>query len=70
MSKNEDGSLAQIRRVRHEISEEFGHDPNRLVDYYIALQNSHPDRLLETVAPKEESGIPPHNIALEPTARA
>ena len=70
MSKNEDGSLAQIRRVRHEISEEFGHDPNRLVDHYIALQNFHADRLLETVAPKEESGIPPHNIALEPTARA
>ena len=55
MSKNEDGSLAQIRRVRHEISEEFGHDPNRLVDYYIALQTSHAERLLETVAPKEES---------------
>ena len=69
MSKNEDGSLAQIRRIRHEISEEFGHDPNRLVDYYIGLQNSHADRLLETVAPKEESEIRPHNIALEPTAR-
>jgi len=69
MSKNEDGSLAQIRRVRHEISEECGHDPNRLVDYYIALQNSHADRLLETRTPKEASGMQPHNIALEPTAR-
>ena len=69
MSKNEDGSLAQIRRVRHEISEECGHDPNRLVDYYIALQTFHADRLLDTVAPKEEVDIPPHNIALEPTAR-
>ena len=69
MSKNEGGSLAQIRRVRHEISEEFGHDPNRLVEYYIKLQNSHADRLLETGPPKGESGVQPHNIALEPTAR-
>ena len=69
MSKSEEGALAHIRRVRHEISEEFGHDPYRLVDYYIALQNSHADRLLEAVAPKENSGIPPHNSALEPTAR-
>lgn len=69
MTKNEDESLAQIRRVRHEISEEFGHDPNRLVDHYIALQNSHADRLLEKDPPKEESGMQPHNIALEPSAR-
>ena len=69
MSKSEEGSLAYIRRVRHEISGEFGHDPRRLVDYYLGLQEFHADRLLETVAPKEKSETPPHNLALEPTAR-
>ena len=70
MSKNEDGPLAQIRRIRHEISEESGHDPNRLVDYYVALQLSHGNRLLETVQPKEDAAKSPHNIGLEPTAQA
>ena len=69
MNKSEEGSLAHIRRVRHEISEEFGHDPRRLVDYYIGLQKLHTGRLLESVAPKEKSETPPHNLALEPTAR-
>ena len=69
MTKSEEGSLAHIRRVRHEISEEVGHDPRRLVDYYIGLQDLHAGRLLETVAPKAKPEIPPHNLALEPTAR-
>jgi len=38
MTKSEEGPLERIRRVRHEISEEFGHDPRRLVEYYIELQ--------------------------------
>ena len=55
MTKSEEGPLERIRRIRHEISEEFGHDPHRLVDYYIELQNTHAQRLIETVAPKEET---------------
>ena len=53
MTKNEEGPLERIRRIRHEISEEFGHDPHRLVEYYVELQNTHSHRLVETVAPKE-----------------
>ena len=67
MTKSDDGALDRIRRVRHEISEEFGHDPRRLVDYYIGLQTSHADRLLKTVAPNEQSRTPPHNPRMEPT---
>jgi hypothetical protein len=70
MTNSEEGSLERIRRVRHEISEEFGHDPRRLVQYYIELQNSHADRLLETVAPTEESTTAPHNPAVQPTGSA
>lgn len=70
MTKSEEGSLERIRRVRHEISEEFGHDPRRLIDYYIALQESHADRLLETPAPTEESRTTPHDTTMQPTGSA
>lgn len=38
--------LARIREVRHQISEEFGHDPYRLVAHYIELQKEHPESLV------------------------
>ena len=70
MTESEEGSLERIRRVRHEISEEFGHDPRRLVEYYIGLQDSHADRLLEGPAPTEASKTTPHNTAMQPTGSA
>ena len=30
--------LDEIRHVRHAISEEIGHDPRRIVNYYASLQ--------------------------------
>ncbi len=36
------GAIIQIREVRHIISEEHGHDPQRLVSYYIELQKQYP----------------------------
>lgn len=32
--------LEEVRRVRHEISAEIGHDPKRLREYYATIQNS------------------------------
>ena len=32
--------LEEVRRVRHEISAEIGHDPKRIREYYSALQSS------------------------------
>jgi hypothetical protein len=66
MDKIEEGPLERIRRVRHEISQECGHDPRRLVEYYMELQKAHADRLIETLAPEEESNIP-HNSPMQPT---
>jgi hypothetical protein len=43
-----DPVIDEIREVRHRISEQCGHDPRRLVDYYIALQEQYRDRLLKT----------------------
>lgn len=31
-------AIDEIREIRHTISARFGHDPQRLVDYYMALQ--------------------------------
>jgi hypothetical protein len=44
--------IARIREVRHRISEEFGHDPYRMVAYYMELQKEHPEKLVR--APHSE----------------
>jgi len=44
--------IARIREVRHQISEEFGHDPYRMVAYYMELQKEHPEKLVR--APHSE----------------
>jgi hypothetical protein len=40
-----DEEIARIREVRHQISEQFGHDPYRLVAYYMELEKQHPEKL-------------------------
>jgi hypothetical protein len=42
----DDPTIARIRKARHEISAAAGHDPKRLVEYYIRLQERHKDRLV------------------------
>lgn len=37
-----DEAMSQIREIRHTISEEYGHDPKQLVNYYIELQKQYP----------------------------
>lgn len=41
-----DEEITRIREVRHQISEQFGHDPYRLVAYYMELQKEHPEKLV------------------------
>ena len=38
--------LDEIRRVRHEMSAEIGHDPNRIVDYFASIQNKNARRIV------------------------
>jgi hypothetical protein len=38
--------IAAIREVRHRISEQFGHDPYRLVNYLMERQKEHPEKLI------------------------
>ena len=42
----DDPTIQRIREARHSISEQFDHDPQKLVAYYIACQREHADRLL------------------------
>jgi hypothetical protein len=37
----DDEDIARVREVRHRISERFGHDPYRLVAYYMERQCEH-----------------------------
>ena len=41
-----DPALDRIREVRHRISERFGHDPRKLVEYYMEEQKKYADRLV------------------------
>ena len=43
-----DPVIDEIRDVRHRISARFGHDPARLVAFYMELQKQYEDRLIET----------------------
>lgn len=45
--------IDRIREVRHRISEQFGHDPYRLVAYYMELQKEHPEKMVP--APDSEA---------------
>jgi hypothetical protein len=40
----DDEEIACVRAARHRISERFGHDPYRLVAYYMERQKEHEER--------------------------
>ena len=46
MNQKDDPTIESIREARHRISEEHGHDPQRLVEYYIELQKKYEHQLL------------------------
>lgn len=46
-----DPVIDEIREARHRISERVGHDPARLVEYYMRLQEKYRDRLISSRTP-------------------
>jgi len=46
MQDRTDPPIDEIREIRHRISERFGHDPERLVAYYMELQEKYRDRFV------------------------
>jgi hypothetical protein len=55
-----ESTLARVRKARHEISAELGHDPQRLIEHYISLQQQHRDRLVMSpeTTPKTDNEAP------------
>ena len=53
-SNQNDPVIDEIREIRHRISEQFGHDPVKLVAHYMQLQERYRDRLIG--APNTEKG--------------
>ena len=44
--KGNQGALAQVCAARRHISEQFDHDPRKLVEYYMEIQQQYKDRLV------------------------
>ena len=42
-----DEPIDEVRELRRRISARFGHDPARLVAYYVKLQEQYRDRLID-----------------------
>jgi hypothetical protein len=56
MTKQLEGPIVRIRRVRREISAKCDHDPRKLVEHYIELQKRHADRLISGLADQAGDG--------------
>jgi hypothetical protein len=50
-----DPVIDEIRQIRHDISEQFRHDPAKLVEYYMQFQERFRDRLLRPDVPRESA---------------
>jgi uridine kinase len=53
MKKDED--IRAVRDIREKISSEFGNDPERLVEHYIAEQERYRHRLLQPVGDQHDA---------------
>lgn len=42
-----DDAIEEVREIRRRISEQFDHDPIRLVEYYMEVQKQYADRLAD-----------------------
>jgi hypothetical protein len=50
----EDSTIAQIRETRHQISQQFNHDPKKIIEYYIELQKKFQYRLFNIMDRKQK----------------
>jgi hypothetical protein len=51
-----DPVIEEIREVRHRISARFGHDPERLLEHYLEMQEEYRERFGE--GPKTQDPLP------------
>lgn len=50
-----DPVIDEVREVRHRISARVNHDPAKLVEYYMKLQEEYSNRLVDTAQPPERA---------------
>lgn len=53
-----DPVIEEIREIRHQISARFGHDPERLFEHYMRLQEEYRDRLASVPRDDRPAPIP------------
>lgn len=53
--KNSDPTIDEIRKIRHQISKRFNHDPERIIEYYIKLQQKYQNRLIDLSEQQEDT---------------
>ena len=46
MKAKDDPTITRIREARHRISEDCGHDPQKIVEYYVELQKKYKERII------------------------
>ena len=51
----EDLAIKRIREVRHKISKEFDHNPQKLIEYYIEFQKNYQNCIIDKVQFLENS---------------
>lgn len=54
MKNEEDAGIEWIRKVRHKISAEFGHDAKKLVEHYRELEKKYADRIASNLTETSE----------------
>lgn len=52
-----DPTIDEIRRTRNHLSEECEHNPKKMVERYIQIQQKYKSRLLETEKQKDEKDV-------------
>ncbi len=72
MRTKDDPTITRIREARQRISEKCGHDPQKVVDYYIELQRKYQHRLVINAAQKKIRTEPgkPSRAATTPACSA
>jgi len=49
-----DPAIEKIRKIRHEISQEFNHDPKAILDYYRSLEKNYHEKIYSEAYVNEE----------------
>lgn len=55
MSVDKDIAIDRVREVRHQISAQFDHDTQRMIDHYVEYQKKFADRLEPMTKPHYEA---------------